>query len=132
VLDEALSWAARNDRVDSLDALVACGADVEADVYRGTALAWAAACGRTSAVRRLLALGADPNGRSTFGGPQHGEGVTALHLAAQDGHLDAIEALLEGGADPTVRDALYASTPTGWAEHSQRHAAAKLLQSRGG
>jgi ankyrin repeat protein len=132
VLDEALSWAARNDGVDALDALVACGADVEADVYRGTALAWAAACGRTSAVRRLLALSADPNGRSTFGGPQHGEGVTALHLAAQEGHLDAIEALLEGGADPTVRDALYGSTPAGWAEHSQRHAAAKLLRSRGG
>jgi hypothetical protein len=46
--------------------------------------------------------------------------------------LLAIEALLEGGADPTVRDALYGSAPAGWAEHSQRHAAAKLLQIRGG
>ncbi|MDQ5834958.1 MAG: ankyrin repeat domain-containing protein, partial [Actinomycetota bacterium] len=44
VLDESLSWAARNDRVETLDVLVARGASVEADVYRGTALAWAAAC----------------------------------------------------------------------------------------
>ena len=68
-LDEALAWAARNDRVDALEALVARGARLDADVYRGTALAWAAACGRTAAIARLLALGADPSGRATFGGP---------------------------------------------------------------
>ena len=73
-LDEALAWAARSDRVDTLDVLVARGARVDADVYRGTALAWAAACGRVAAVERLIALGADPCGRGTFGGPDHGDG----------------------------------------------------------
>ncbi|HWM11780.1 MAG TPA: ankyrin repeat domain-containing protein, partial [Solirubrobacteraceae bacterium] len=68
-LDEALSWAARNDRVDALDALVARGAGVAADVYRGTALSWAAACGRVASIRRLAELGADVNQRTTFGGP---------------------------------------------------------------
>ena len=132
VLDEALSWAARNDRVEALDVLVARGAAVDADVNRGTALAWAAACGRTGAVRRLLALGADPDARTTFGGPEHGVGTTALHHAAEDGHLQAIEALLDAGADPTVRDALYDGTPADWAQHRRRHAASKLLRERGG
>ena len=90
VLDEALAWAARSDRVEVLEPLVARGARPDADVYRGSALMWAAATGRAAAVRRLLELGADPSGRSTFGGPTHGEGVTPLHLAAQGGHLDAV------------------------------------------
>jgi ankyrin repeat protein len=132
VLDEALAWAARNDRVEALDVLVARGAAVDADVNRGTALAWASACGRTGAVRRLLALGADPNARTTFGGPEHGDGTTALHHAAEGGHLEAIEALVDAGADPTVRDALYDGTPASWAEYRRRHAAAKLLRARGG
>ncbi|HWM14812.1 MAG TPA: ankyrin repeat domain-containing protein [Gaiellaceae bacterium] len=132
VLDEALAWAARNDRVDALDVLVARGAAVDADVNRGTALAWAAACGRTGAVRRLLALGADPNARTTFGGPEHGDGTTALHHAAETGRLEAIEALLDAGADPTVRDAFYDGTPARWAEHNRRHATVELLRKRGG
>jgi ankyrin repeat protein len=132
VLDEALAWAARNDRVDALDVLVARGARLEADVYRGTALTWAAAIGRTAAIRRLTALGADPNGRSTFGGPTHGDGVTALHLAAQNGHLEAIEALLDAGADPTLQDGLHDSPPAGWAQFGGHPAAATLLRERGG
>jgi ankyrin repeat protein len=130
ILDEALTWAARNDRVEALDALVARGASVDADVYRGTALAWAAACGRTRAILGLLALGADPNKRGTFGGPEHGAGTTPLHHAAEGGHLDAIRALLDSGADPTVRDALYESTPAGWADHFGREEVRDLLQER--
>jgi ankyrin repeat protein len=117
VLDEALAWAARSDRVAVLEPLVARGARPEADVYRGSALMWAAACGRTAAARRLLELGADPSGRSTFGGPTHGEGVTPLHLAAQDGHLETVRALLDAGADPRARDANFDATPDGWAEY---------------
>jgi ankyrin repeat protein len=128
ILDEALSWAARNERVEALDALVARGAKVDAEVNRGTALTWAAACGRTRAIRRLLELGADPNNRGTFGGPEHGEGTTALHHAAEGGHLDAIRALLDAGADPTVRDALYDATPAGWADHFGRTEARDLLR----
>ncbi len=128
VRDEALSWAARNDRVEAIELLVARGAAVDADVYRGTALSWAAACGRVAAVRCLVALGADPSGRATFGGPGHGEGVTALHLAAQNGDLEVIRALLELGADPTLRDGLYDGTPANWAEHGGHAAAADLLR----
>jgi ankyrin repeat protein len=117
VLDEALAWAARSDRVNVLEPLVARGADLEADVYRGSALMWAAASGRTAAVERLIELGAAPSGPSTFGGPSHGEGVTPLHLAAQSGHLETVRALLDAGADPRARDANFDATPDGWAEY---------------
>jgi ankyrin repeat protein len=132
VVDEALSWASRNDRVESITFLVRRGARIDADVYRGTALAWAAACGCLSAVGRLLELGADPNSRTTFGGPGHGLNVTAMHLAAQSGHIEVIKALLEAEADPTLRDALYDSTPAGWAEHEGQPAALELLRARDG
>jgi ankyrin repeat protein len=127
VRDEALAWAARSDRVQALDALVAHGARPDGEVYRGTALTWAAACGHPAAIRRLVALGADPSLRATFGGPQHGEGITALHLAAQGGHLDAIRALLELGADRSLKDGLYDGTPADWAEHGGHEAARALL-----
>src|SRR5215813_12655528 len=116
VLDEALVWAAKSDRVEAIERLVRLGADTDADPYRGTPLTWAAANGRVAAVRRLLALGANPNARGTFGGPDHGQGVTALHLAAQSGRAEAVETLLELGADPTISDALHGGTPAGWAQ----------------
>lgn len=130
IRDEALAWAARNDRVDTLRTLVARGAGLDADVYRGTALAWAAAQGKLAAVRTLLELGADVNRAGTFGGPKHGEGATALHLAAQSGHLDVITALLDGGADPDARDGIWGSTPETWAEVCDEPAARELLASR--
>ena len=126
-LDEALAWAARSDRSQALDALVQRGARLEADVYRGTALGWAAASDRVAAIRRLVELGADPSGRSTFGGIDLGRELTPLHLAAHDDKLDALRTLLELGADPTVRDAIYDSTPRGWAEHFGQHRAAEVL-----
>jgi ankyrin repeat protein len=130
VLDEAVSWAARADRAAAIAALVERGASLEADVYRGTPLVWAAAFGRTGAVRALLGAGADPSGRSTFGGPDHGEGVTPLHLAAQGGHIAAIELLLDAGADPALRDALYDGMPENWAGHGGHEAAERLLARR--
>ena len=131
VIDEALAWAARSDRADALELLAARGAVLDADVYRGTALAWAAANGQLGSLRRLLALGADPDARTTFGGPDHGEGATALHLAAQSNHGDAIRALLDAGADPEIRDARHNSTPAAWAHHGGQTAAVELLREYG-
>ena len=127
-LDEAVAWAARNDRPEAIDVLAARGAALDRDVYRGTPLAWAAATGRAAALRHLLARGVDPNARSSFGGPDHGQDVTALHLAAQNGDLDTIRTLIELGADATIEDALYHATPAGWAEHSGHPRAVELLR----
>lgn len=55
------------------------------------------------------------NLRGTFGGPSHGEGVTAIHLAAQAERRDAVVTLLELGADPLIRDSLHDGNALGWA-----------------
>ncbi|WP_410661547.1 ankyrin repeat domain-containing protein [Amycolatopsis sp. lyj-112] len=120
IRDEALSWAARNDRSSAVRTLVARGAAVDADVYRGTALTWAAAQGKAAVIGTLAELGADVNRQGTFGGLSHGEGVTALHLAVQGGHAAAVRALLAAGADPSIEDSLYASSAVGWAEHFEQ------------
>ncbi|SDH20554.1 Ankyrin repeat [Lentzea fradiae] len=127
VLDEAVSWAARNDRVEVLAELVRRGARVDAEVYRGTALAWAAYRGMENATRALLELGADPDARTGFGGPMHGEGVTALHLAAERGHVPVIRMLLDAGADRTVTDANFEATPAHWARHNGQGEAQAVL-----
>jgi ankyrin repeat protein len=132
VLDEALTWAARNDRADAIRALAACGASLDTDVYRGTALAWAASRGHVNSLCALLALGADPNAPTTFGGPDHGERATALHLAAESNHVDVIRLLLDAGADPTIHDARHDHTPAGWAKHGGQAAAFAVLRDRGG
>jgi ankyrin repeat protein len=88
---------------------------VDADPYRGTPLAWAAFKGHEASIRTLVELGADPNQRGTFGGPSHGQGVTAIHLAAQEGQRDAVIALLELGADPLILDDLHCGSALGWA-----------------
>jgi ankyrin repeat protein len=116
VLDEALVWAAKSGRTAAIERLVALGADVDADPYRGTPLTWAAVNGHADAVGRLLFLGADPNRRGTFGGPDHGEGVTALQLAAQAGRVETARALVAAGADPSLRDTLHDGPAWGWAE----------------
>ncbi|HMN99940.1 MAG TPA: ankyrin repeat domain-containing protein [Miltoncostaeaceae bacterium] len=128
--DEAVAWAARSDQPDAIETLVALGADPSRDVYRGTPLAWAAALGRMAALRRLLDLGVDPSGPTTFGGPDHGEGVTPLHLAASDGQTGAIAALLEAGADPSARDGRHGGTPADWARHAHQADAGRLLDGR--
>ena len=115
VLDEALVWAAKSDRVQAIGLLVELGAQVDADPYRGTPLTWAAMNGHVHSVRTLVELGADPNRRGTFGGPDHGDGVTALHLAAQMGRREVVMALLELGADPLVLDNLHGGDALGWA-----------------
>jgi ankyrin repeat protein len=128
LLDEALVWAAKADRVEALPLLVELGARIDADPYRGTPLIWAAVNGREDSIRKLVALGAEVNRRASFGGPDHGEGVTALHLAAQAGRRDAVEALLALGADPTIHDALHESPPSGWADYAGHPDLAEVLR----
>ncbi len=127
VLDEALVWAAKADRVKAVRLLVELGARVDADPYRGTPLAWAAVNGRVDTVRALVELGADPNGRGTFGGPSHGQGVTAIQLAAQAGRRRSVVTLLELGADPLILDELHGGSALGWARFGGHEDLADVL-----
>lgn len=90
-------------------------------------LTWAAAKGRTDAIGTLIELGADPNQRGTFGGPSHGQGVTAIQLAAQSGQRDAVVALLGAGADPLITDDLHGGTALGWARVGGHEELADIL-----
>jgi ankyrin repeat protein len=129
IVDEALVWAAKSDRVDAIRLLVELGARVDADPYRGTALTWAAANGRVQSVRTLIELRADPNQRGSFGGLDHGRGVTAIHLASQAGERDTVLTLLELGADPLIVDDLHGGTAHGWASYGGHEELAELLSS---
>lgn len=117
VLDEALVWACKSNRVEVLARLVQAGARLNADPYRGTPLIWAAVCDRREAVAWLLDHGAEINQKATFGGLSHGQGVTALHMAAQYGHLGVVRLLVERGADRGIREDLYRATAEGAASH---------------
>lgn len=117
VLDEALVWAAKSNRVGVMERLVRGGARLDADPYRGTPLIWAAAGNRVEAAAWLLDHGASVNYRGTFGGLSHGQGITALHIAAQSGHLAMVKLLAERGADLSAKEDLYGGTPESHAEH---------------
>ncbi|MCJ0869421.1 ankyrin repeat domain-containing protein [Streptomyces sp. AP-93] len=82
-----LHWAASNDDVTAIDALVEAGADIEAPgsvLGGGGPLADATGFGQWRAARRLLELGARPS----------------LQEAAALGLLAAVEGSVAAGADP--------------------------------
>jgi ankyrin repeat protein len=128
LLDEALSWAARNDACEAMDALVRLGADVNSNAYRGTPLLWAVYSDRVTAAAWLLDHGADPDLRHDFGGREHGASAVVMHLAAQFGSLKCLRLLLDRGADASIEDAKYHATPLGWAEHGGATEAAAMLR----
>ena len=132
VLDEALTWAARNNQCGSMQALVDLGADVDANPCRGTPLLWACYSDKVEAAAWLLDHGADPDLRHDWGGEGHGVQAVAMHLAAQHGAVGCLNLLLDRGADPTVVDAAHGGTPLGWAEHGGATAAIEILERRVG
>ncbi len=131
VLDEALVWACKSNRVGVLERLVRGGARLDADPYRGTPLIWAAARNRMDAAAWLLSRRANVNQKATFGGLTHGQGITALHIAAQNGHLAMVKLLVEGGADLSIEDDLYNATAEGGAQYFGRTEVRDYLHSLG-
>ena len=131
VLDEALVWAAKSNRVNVLPRLVQAGARLDADPYRGTPLIWAAVRNRMDAARWLLDRGAEVNRKATFGGLTHGQGITALHMACQNGHLAMVRFLIERGADPALKDDLFDSDAAGAARYFGQQEVCDYLRSLG-
>ena len=129
ILNEGFVYAAKNRRVEALEFLLQHGADVNADPYRGTALTWVAAgSGDLGVATWLLDHGADVNLRATFGGPGHGQGITALHMACQNGKLDMVKLLIARGADPNIKDDLYGGNAEGHASHFGHQEVANYLR----
>ncbi|MEV0255237.1 ankyrin repeat domain-containing protein [Streptomyces sp. NPDC050732] len=119
-----LHWAASNDDVAALDALVTAGADIEATggvIAGGTPLADARAFGQWRAARRLLEHGAR----------------TTLQDAATLGLLDRVTALVEGESEGTGAGAGAGPDPDAitsafWgACHGGQLATARYLADRG-
>jgi Ankyrin repeats (many copies) len=131
VLDEALVWACKSNRLPVLERLVRAGALLNADPYRGTPLIWATVCNRTETAAWLLDRGANINQKGTFGGLTHGQGITALHMAAQNGHMPVVELLIERGADRSIKDDLYQSTAEGGAAYFSQNEVRDYLRSLG-
>ncbi|MEW1929730.1 ankyrin repeat domain-containing protein [Streptomyces sp. NPDC088360] len=112
-----LHWAASNDDVTALDALIAAGADIEASgavIGGGTPLADARGFGQWRAARRLLEHGAraDLQDAATLGpldqveaflaapdSPTASAITSAFWGACHGGHLPTAQRLLRQGAD---------------------------------
>lgn len=130
VLDEALTWAARNNQCDTMAVLVGLGADVNANPFRGTALLWACYSDKVEAATWLLDHGANPDLRHDWGGEGHGVDAVAMHLAAQHNCVNCLNLLLDRGADPTIVDGAHGGTPAGWAEYGGATDALDILMHR--
>lgn len=128
VLDEALTWAARNGQCKSMAWLVRHGAGVDSNAYRGTPLLWAIYSSDVQAATWLLDHGADPNLRHDFGGQDHGLRAVALHLAAQHDSVDCVKLLLNRGANPHIVDGAHGGDALGWAEFSGATRAVEVLK----
>ena len=131
VLDESLSWAARNNQCESMAELVGRGANVNANPFRGTPLLWACYSDKVEAAEWLLDHGADPNLRHDWGGEGHGVNAVAMHLAAQHNAVNCVKLLLDRGADAGIVDGAHDGTPLGWAEFGGATEAVELLKAAG-
>ena len=102
----ALHWAALNDNLDIVEALVYAGATLKPRTRVGgyTPLHLAARSANAGIIRALLEAGADANEWTRTG-------VTALHFAAQADDAEAIGALVEHGADIDAPDGFRSRTP---------------------
>jgi ankyrin repeat protein len=118
-------WAAANDDLDLVRALIKAGANVSVKNQFGTsALAEAAIVGSAPIVDALLRAGADPNTRNP-------EGETPLMAVARSGKVDAARRLLDAGADVNAREAWGGQSALMWAAAQRQPEMVRLLASRG-
>ena len=96
----AIMWAASNDDLELVRALIKAGANVKLKNQFGTsALTEAAIIGSAPVIDALLKAGADPNTRNP-------EGETPLMAVARSGNVEAARRLLEARADVNAKEEL--------------------------
>ncbi|HEX5322660.1 MAG TPA: ankyrin repeat domain-containing protein [Capsulimonadaceae bacterium] len=95
ILTEALTYAARNDQLSTMQILLDLGAPIDGEPYYGAALHWAAFFGKLAAVHFLVEAGADKNKADCqIGGSPAGWGY-------QFGHKEIVAFLTEN-SEPTA------------------------------
>ena len=120
-----IMWAAANDDVELVRALIKAGADVKAKNQFGTsAITEAAIVGSVPVINALLKAGADPDTKNP-------EGETPLMAVARSGKVDAARLLLEAGADINARESWGGQSALMWAAAQRQPEMVKFLASRG-
>jgi uncharacterized protein len=121
----ALHWAARADRLDTVQLLLESGADANAaDRYGVTPLYLAAENGSAGVMAALLDAGAKIDAVAPIG-------ETALMTAARTGVLDAVTLLLDRGAAVDARDREFEQTALMLAVREGHPEVVSLLLARG-
>uniref|UniRef100_A0A182K1U8 Histone-lysine N-methyltransferase n=1 Tax=Anopheles christyi TaxID=43041 RepID=A0A182K1U8_9DIPT len=94
----ALAWAAENRHKQTVEQLIAIGADVNVcDRLNNTSLHWASLSGCSDTLYRLMTKDCNPN-------MQNSNGETPLHIACRQGHAEICVVLLAMGASLNVRN----------------------------
>jgi len=145
--NSAILAAALHHELESVNALIKCGAQIDLPVAaalgrledarrllpaanpedRPLALSLASDFGHVEVVRILLDAGENPNRYNPVGGHSH---ATPLHLAAGAGHEEVVRLLVERGARLDLKDILWHATPAEWARHGGKTAVEAYLRAR--
>src|SRR5687768_16602647 len=121
----AIMWAAANEDLELVRALIKARANVTVKNQLGTsALTEAAIIGSAPIIDALLKAGADPNGKNPLG-------ETPLMAVARTGKIDAARRLLDAGADVNAREGFGGQTALMWAAAQSQAEMVRFLASRG-
>jgi ankyrin repeat protein len=121
----AVMWAAANDDVELVRALIKSGAKVVGSNQFGTsALTEAAIIGSAPVIDALLKAGADPNARNP-------EGETPLMAVARSGNVAAARLLVEAGADLNAKEEWGGQSALMWAAAQSQPGMVQFLASKG-
>jgi uncharacterized protein len=121
----AIMYAAANDDLELVRALIKAGANVKlANQFGTSALTEAAIIGSAPVIDALLKAGADPNFKTP-------DGETPLMAAARSGKVDAAKLLLDAGADINAKETWGGQSALMWAAAQSQADMVKLLASKG-
>ena len=120
----AIMYAAANNDLELVRALIKAGANVKPANQLGTsAITEAAIIGSAPVLEALLKAGADPNFRTP-------NGETPLMAAARSGKVDAAKVLLAAGADVNAKESWGGQSALMWAAAESQPGMVKFLASK--
>ena len=121
----AVMYAAANNDVELVRALIRAGADVKLKNQFGTsAITEAAIIGAAPIIDALLKAGADPDTKNP-------EGETPLMAVARSGNLEAARLLVEARADVNAKETFGGQTALMWAAAQSQPEMVKFLAAKG-